>query len=64
MLYTSTSAHSKVQKLQVAIGKTVCLMTCFRRSPRGRTKSAGASGVLEPRVLSADADEGGVGRRR
>ena len=39
-------------------------MTCFERRPRGRTKSAGAIGVFDPRVFLAEADEGGVGIRR
>lgn len=64
MLYTSTNAQRSVQKLHVAIGRTVCLITCFERNPRGRTKSTGATGVAEFRELSAEADDGGVGMRR
>lgn len=64
ILYTSTSAQRRVQKLHVAIGNTVCLMTCLDLRPRGSAKSAGASGVFDPLELRADAEDGGVGMRR
>ena len=47
-VYVSTSAQTMVTKQHAAMGRTVWVMTCLLRRPRGRTKPSCPTGPLDP----------------